>query len=377
MSTPEVLPVPPAPAGSDTLLAIDELGVRFATEAGSVQAVSGVTLSLKRGEVLAIVGESGSGKSVSALTLLGLTRGPGTTITGRAEFDGIDLLGATDRELQKVRGKRISMVFQDPMSSLNPVHRVGNQISEQILAHEDVSKHVAKQRAIEAMGDVGIPRPAERADSYPHEFSGGMRQRVMIAMALSCGPELLIADEPTTALDVTVQAQILDLILRLRDERGMAVLLVTHDLGVVAETADNVAVMYGGRIVEQAACEDLFADPRHPYAWGLIGSIPPITGERPEYLPTIGGTPPSPRALPTGCAFRPRCPHEFEKCAEMPPLSEATPGHFDRCWIPLEDKRKKRTGESGVIGLHMSEEAEAELLAMETAETTQDPPHDD
>ncbi len=376
MSTPEAITNEPVPGHGPALLEIDELGVRFATEAGAVQAVSGVTLSLRRGEVLALVGESGSGKSVSALTLLGLTRGPGTTITGRATFDGIDLLAASDKALQKVRGKRISMVFQDPMSSLNPVHRVGNQIAEQVLAHEDVSKSVAKQRAIEAMGDVGIPRPAERADSYPHEFSGGMRQRVMIAMALSCGPELLVADEPTTALDVTVQAQILDLILRLRDERNMAVLLVTHDLGVVAETADNVAVMYGGRIVEQASCEDLFRDPRHPYAWGLIGSIPPIIGKRPEYLPTIGGTPPSPRALPPGCAFRPRCPHAFDRCLEMPALTEDTPGHFDRCWIPLEEKRTKRVDAGGLIGLHMGEREEEKLLATETAETTEDPRHD-
>lgn len=375
MSTPEVLTKEPAPPAGGSLLQIDELGVQFTTEAGAVQAVSGVSLTIARGEVLALVGESGSGKSVSALTLLGLTRGHGTTITGKAEFDGVDLLGADDKALRKIRGKRISMVFQDPMSSLNPVHRVGNQIAEQILAHEDVSKDVARKRAIEAMGDVGIPRPGERAGSYPHEFSGGMRQRVMIAMALACGPELLIADEPTTALDVTVQAQILDLILRLRDDRGMAVLLVTHDLGVVAETADNVAVMYGGRIVERASCEDLFRDPRHPYAWGLIGSIPPIVGERPEYLPTIGGAPPSPRALPTGCAFRPRCPHEFDRCSELPPLNEATPGHSDRCWLPLDEKRTRRAGADGVIGLHLTEAQEEALLVDESAESTEDPHH--
>ncbi len=365
----------PAGAGSAPLLQVEELGVRFTTESGGVQAVSGVTLSVDRGQVLAVVGESGSGKSVSALTLLGLTRGPGTTISGRAVFDGLDLLGASDAELRKVRGKRIAMVFQDPMSSLNPVHRVGDQIAEQIRVHEDVGKKEAGRRAIEAMGDVGIPRPAERAGSYPHEFSGGMRQRVMIAMALSCSPELLIADEPTTALDVTVQAQILDLMLRLRDERGMAVMLVTHDLGVVAETADEVAVMYGGRIVEQASCEELFADPRHPYSWGLIGAIPPLTGDRPEYLPTIGGAPPSPRALPPGCAFQPRCPHRFDRCAEMPPLNPATAGHLDRCWLGLDEKRAKRADADGNIGLHLSDEAEAELLIEETAEATEDPHH--
>ncbi|MBJ7472254.1 MAG: ABC transporter ATP-binding protein, partial [Solirubrobacteraceae bacterium] len=280
-----------------------------------------------------------------------------------------------ERDLQRVRGKRIAMVFQDPMSSLNPVHRVGDQIAEQIRVHEDVSKAEAGRRAIEAMGDVGIPRPAERAGSYPHEFSGGMRQRVMIAMALSCSPELLIADEPTTALDVTVQAQILDLMLRLRDERGMAVLLVTHDLGVVAETADNVAVMYGGRIVEQATCEDLFADPRHPYAWGLIGAIPPIVGERPERLATIGGTPPSPRALPDGCAFRPRCPHEFGRCSEMPPLTMATPGHWDRCWLSMDDKRAKRVGPDGAIGLYTAVNGEATAAVDAPATGTEEQHH--
>ncbi len=374
MTAPLQKPPPSEPAAAP-LLQVEELGVRFATEAGQVQAVSGVTLSVDRGQVLAVVGESGSGKSVSALTLLGLTRGPGTTITGRAVFDGIDLLGATERELQKVRGKRIAMVFQDPMSSLNPVHRVGDQIAEQILAHEDVSKAQARKLAIDAMGDVGIPRPAERAGSYPHEFSGGMRQRVMIAMALSCSPELLIADEPTTALDVTVQAQILDLMLTLRDDRGMAVMLVTHDLGVVAETADEVAVMYGGRIVEQATCEELFADPRHPYAWGLIGAIPPIIGDRPEYLPTIGGAPPSPRALPPGCPFQPRCPHRFDRCAELPPLEAATPGHLDRCWLSIDQKRSKRVGPDGTIGLHLTDEAETALLIDETADATEHPDH--
>jgi oligopeptide/dipeptide ABC transporter ATP-binding protein len=346
---------PTAAGGPDTpasvLLDIDGLGVAFPSDRGPVHAVRDVRLTLRRGEVLAVVGESGSGKSVTAMTLLGLTRGPGTVITGSATFDGIDLIGASDPQLRAIRGKRIAMVFQDPMSSLNPVMRIGDQIAEQIRVHEGLGKADARRRTIEALTEVGIPRAAERVDSYPHEFSGGMRQRVMIAMALSCGPELLIADEPTTALDVTVQAQILDLILRLRDERGMSVMLVTHDLGVVAETADQVAVMYGGRIVEQAPCEALFADPRHPYSWGLIGSIPPLTGERPERLPTIAGTPPSPLALPAGCPFRARCPHEFDRCTEVPPLEEASPGHLDRCWLPLDDQRQLRQGADGRIGL--------------------------
>lgn len=359
----------PAPAGgtaSDVLLEIEGLGVAFPSERGPVHAVRDVSLTMRRGDVLAVVGESGSGKSVTALTLLGLTRGPGTQITGKATFDGIDLLAAQDRELRTIRGKRIAMVFQDPMSSLNPVIRIGEQIAEQIRVHEGASKDEARKRTIEALTEVGIPRAAERIDSYPHEFSGGMRQRVMIAMALACGPELLIADEPTTALDVTVQAQILDLILRLRDERGMSVLLVTHDLGVVAETADHVAVMYGGRIVERASCDELFADPRHPYAWGLLGSIPPLTGERPEYLPTIAGTPPSPTALPAGCPFRARCPHEFEQCGELPPLNERSPGHLDRCWLPLEEARLRRTGPDGRIGL-LHDEAATVAAAEESA----------
>ncbi len=343
----------PAPVGASpaALLEVRDLGVTFASGAGPVHAVRELTLDVAAGEIVALVGESGSGKSVSALTLLGLTRGPGTAISGSAVFDGIDLIAASSRELQQVRGSRIAMVFQDPMSSLNPVQHIGAQIAEQIRAHDDVSKSEARRRAIDALGEVGIPHPQERAGSFPHEFSGGMRQRAMIAMALSCGPQLLLADEPTTALDVTVQAQILDLIMRLRDERGMAVLLVTHDLGVVAETADRVAVMYGGRIVEQATCEALFGDPRHPYAWGLLGSIPPMDGPRPERLPTIAGTPPSPTALPSGCSFRSRCPHEFARCGEAPLLSQSTPEHADRCWLTLEEQRSLRVLPAGTIGL--------------------------
>jgi peptide/nickel transport system ATP-binding protein/oligopeptide transport system ATP-binding protein len=341
-------------ASHQRLLTIDDLSVTFGTDEGKVKAVSDVSLDINRGEIVALVGESGSGKSVTSTTLLGLTRDRYTTIEGSAKLGDLELLTASNRQLQGVRGKRIAMIFQDPMSSLNPVHKIGKQIAEQIRAHESVSKKDAKARAIELMATVGIPRAAERVDSYPHEFSGGMRQRVMIAMALSCSPELLIADEPTTALDVTVQAQILELILKLREEIGMSVLLVTHDLGVVAQTADRVAVMYGGRIVEQAPVEELFDDPRHPYTWGLIGSIPPLSGDRLLRLPAIAGAPPSPKQLPSGCPFAPRCPHVHEHCKELPPLvaaDPATPTHTDRCWLELDDKRSRRVTENGSIGL--------------------------
>ncbi len=341
------------------LLTLEELAVSFRSGDGPVAAVRGASLTIGRGEVVALVGESGSGKSVTAMTLMGLTRGANTTISGTADFAGTELLAAGDSELRAIRGKRIAMVFQDPMSSLNPVHRIGAQIVEQILAHEPVGKAEARRRAIEALREVGIPRPEERVDAYPHEFSGGMRQRVMIAMALACSPELLIADEPTTALDVTVQAQIVDLLLRLREEREMSVLLVTHDLGLVAEIADSVAVMYGGRIVEQAPAVELFADPRHPYTWGLLGSIPPIDGERPALLPTIPGTPPAPSALPPGCSFAPRCPHAFDRCAELPPLQAAGEGHAVRCWLDADQQRALRVGPAGEIGLFAPEQAEA------------------
>ncbi|MDO9353293.1 MAG: ABC transporter ATP-binding protein [Solirubrobacteraceae bacterium] len=354
-AAPSFEKAPPTAAGGAPLLRIADLGVTFASAAGPVHAVREVSLDLHAGQVTALVGESGSGKSVTALTLLGLTRDRGTTVTGSAMFDGVDLVTAPDRTLQGIRGKRIAMVFQDALSALNPVYRVGAQIAEAIQAHEQVGKAEARRRAVEALAEVGIPQASERADAYPHEFSGGMRQRVMIAMALSCQPELLLADEPTTALDVTVQAQILDLLLRLKEERGMGVLIVTHDLGVVAETADRVAVMYGGRIVEEASCEDLFADPLHPYTWGLLGSVPPIDGPKPERLPAIAGAPPSPTALPDGCSFRSRCPHEFSACTGLPSLEAATTGagdrHADRCWLPDEQARAVRHVGEGRIGL--------------------------
>ena len=332
-------------ATESPLLHVDDLHVSFVTEEGRVKAVDGVSFSVNRGEVVAIVGESGSGKSVTAMTLMGLTRGPNARFEGSATFDGTELVRADDAVLRKIRGARIAMVFQDPMSSLDPVYRVGQQIVEQIRVHEDVSKAQAMDRAVAMMERVGIPRAAERLRSYPHEFSGGMRQRVMIAMALSCSPDLLIADEPTTALDVTIQAQILDELRTLRDETNAGVILVTHDLGVVADIADRVIVMYAGRVVEQGTLDEIFYDPQHPYTWGLLGSITRLDSDRAERLPAIPGQPPSLLRPPKGCAFRPRCPHAFAKCTEDPPLINRSPessDSLDRCFLEVEDKRRLR-----------------------------------
>jgi oligopeptide/dipeptide ABC transporter ATP-binding protein len=328
------------------LLEIDDLRVSFATEDGIVKAVDGVSFSIDSGEVVAIVGESGSGKSVTAMTLLGLTRGPNAKFEGTAIYDGLDLITAPESQLRKIRGAGIAMVFQDPMSSLDPVYKIGTQISEQIRVHyPKVSKAQALDRAAELMERVGIPRAGDRLKSYPHEFSGGMRQRVMIAMALSCSPKLLIADEPTTALDVTIQAQILDELRQLRSETGAGVILVTHDLGVVADIADRVVVMYAGRVVEQGTLDELFYDPQHPYTWGLLGSITRVDQDRSQRLPAIPGMPPSLLRPPQGCHFRPRCPHAFDRCTEVPELISHlpdAPAHLDRCWLSTEDKRTKR-----------------------------------
>ncbi len=336
------------------LLHVEELKVSFNTDDGVLRAVDGVSFDVAAGEVVAIVGESGSGKSVSGMTLMGLTRSPNTTVEGIATLSGMDLLGASEDELRKVRGNDIAMIFQDPMSSLNPVYRVGDQIVEQIRVHNpDVSKSDAMARAVELMERVGVPRAAERLRSYPHEFSGGMRQRVMIAMALSCSPKLLIADEPTTALDVTIQAQILDELRNLRSESDAGIILVTHDLAVVADIADRVVVMYSGRVVEQGTLDELFYDPQHPYTWGLLGSITRIDRDRATKLPAIAGMPPSLLSAPQGCHFRPRCPHAFTKCAEVPALESRipdAPAHLDRCWLPVDRKRELRTVD-GRIGL--------------------------
>jgi oligopeptide/dipeptide ABC transporter ATP-binding protein len=338
-------------SSSNELLRVEHLKVDFRTEGGVVHAVDDVSFTLRRGEVLSVVGESGSGKSVSAMSLMGLTRARNADITGVARLaDGTDLIGASEKTLRRIRGRRISMIFQDPMSALTPVYRVGDQIAEQIRTHERVSRSAARARAVDLLRRVGIPRPQERARAYPHEFSGGMRQRVMIAMALSCSPEILIADEPTTALDVTIQAQILNEIEDLRAETGVGVILITHDLGVVAEVADRVVVMYAGRVVEEANLRQLFKDPMHPYTWGLLGSVPRIDKDRPERLPTIAGSPPSLLDPPQGCHFITRCPHRMPKCTEEPPLAETggVAGHRDRCWIEAEDKRRLRTVNGGI-----------------------------
>jgi peptide/nickel transport system ATP-binding protein len=343
------------------LLTVDDLKVSFATEDGVVRAVDGVSFTVDPGEVVAIVGESGSGKSVTAMTLLGLTRGPNSKFEGTATFDGTELINASPKQLQRIRGAGIAMVFQDPMSSLDPVYRVGDQIVEQVRAHEKVSKAQAMDRAVEMMERVGIPRAKERLRSYPHEFSGGMRQRVMIAMALSCSPKLLLADEPTTALDVTIQAQILDEMRTLREESGAGIILVTHDLGVVADIADRVIVMYSGRVVEQGTLDDIFYNPQHPYTWGLLGSITRIDADRSRRLPAIAGQPPSVLRAPTGCHFRPRCPHAFDKCGEVPELEHRQPDvptSLDRCFLSVADKLRLRVvGDQ--IGLSKPAEPEA------------------
>ncbi len=339
---------------AERLLDVEDLQVSFVTEDGVVRAVDGVSFTLDRGEVLAIVGESGSGKSVTAMTLMGLTRGPNSRFGGSARLGGRELVTASEDELQRIRGEEIAMIFQDPISSLSPVHRIGTQIVEQIRAHEKISKAAALDRAVQLMERVGIPRAAERARAYPHEFSGGMRQRAMIAMALSLSPSVLIADEPTTALDVTIQAQILDEIRQLKRESDSGVIFVTHDLGVVADIADRVVVMYSGRVVEHGTLDEIFYDPQHPYTWGLLGSVTRMDREPPRRLPAIPGQPPSLVNAPQGCHFRPRCPHAFDKCGEVPPLesrvSEA-PEHLDRCWLSVEEKRTKREVEDGRIGL--------------------------
>jgi oligopeptide/dipeptide ABC transporter ATP-binding protein len=328
----------------ERLLEVEDLSVHFATEDGMVRAVDGVSFTLDRGEVVGVVGESGSGKSVTAMTIMGLTRGVNAKFDGAVRYQGTDLLQISDTAMQNYRGNEIGMIFQDPMTSLNPVYRVGEQITEAIRAHEQIDKRQARKRAVELLKQVGIPNPESRVDDFPHQFSGGMRQRAMIAMALSCNPAILIADEPTTALDVTIQAQIIELIGRLKPDFDSAVIMITHDLGVVADIADEILVMYAGRVVEAAATRDLFYDPQMPYTWGLLGSIPRLDRPRPERLYSIKGAPPSLINAPPGCKFRPRCPHAFEKCMEEPRLEQRveTPGHLDRCWLDVEYKRTHR-----------------------------------
>ncbi len=317
-----------------SVLHVENLRVSFpGGPQGRVYPVDGVSFSLERGRTLALVGESGCGKSLTSLALLRLIPSPGRIEDGSTMRLGeTDVLALRGEALRQIRGRRIGMIFQDPMTSLNPVFTVGDQIAEGVLAHFDVPKAEARRRALHLLQEVGIPDPAERLDAYPHQLSGGMRQRVMIANALSAEPEILIADEPTTALDVTVQAQILEVLDRLRDARGMAVLLITHDLGIVAGRADRVAVMYAGQIVEEAPTARLFARPSHPYTQGLFASVPRLTGPV-ERLSPIAGSVPPPGAWPTGCRFRPRCPQAFEKSGTMPPLLPVEPDHRMRCWL--------------------------------------------
>ena len=324
---------------TEALLDVQDLRVSFRTERGLVRAVDGVSFSVLPGEVLGVVGESGCGKSVTMMAVMRLIRDPNAVIEGRVVYKGRDLMTLSSDEMRSVRRAEIAMIFQDPMTSLNPVYTVGWQIAEQVRAHEKVSGASAKARAIELLGSVGIPRPAGRVDDFPHQFSGGMRQRVMIAMALSCNPDLLIADEPTTALDVTIQAQILELIVELQRETGTALILITHDLGIVAETAQRVVVMYAGRKVEEAGVEELFAMPLHPYTQGLMASIPRLPSMRGESstpggrLTEIPGMVPALTNLPEGCLFAPRCALADSRCrSKYPPYEEKRPGHSAACW---------------------------------------------
>jgi peptide/nickel transport system ATP-binding protein len=328
---------------SAPLLEVRDLRVEYDTGDGVLHAVDGVSYSMERGSALGIVGESGSGKSVSSMTVMGLTRFQGARISGEVLFEGSDLLQASEDEMRRIRGNDIAMIFQDPLSSLHPFYRVGKQLAEAVRAHRDVSKQEANNRAVELLDMVDIPEPRRRAQSYPHEFSGGMRQRAMIAMALANDPKVLIADEPTTALDVTVQAQILELIRRLQHEFDTAVVMITHDLGVIAETVDDVAVMYAGRIVERAPTETIFRAPEHPYTWGLLKSIPRLDVPREAPLVPIPGSPPSLIARPSGCFFHPRCPYVRESHRRTdPPLAPlpGDPGHQVACLLTPEKRRE-------------------------------------
>ena len=325
------------------LLEVRNLTVHFETEDGIVKAVDGVSYAVEHGQALGIVGESGSGKSVSSMTVMGLTRARNARISGEILFEGRDLLKADDAELRKLRGDDIAMIFQDPLSSLHPFYKIGVQLTEAVRTHRDVSKAQALDRAVEMLNLVGIPDAKRSVDSYPHEFSGGMRQRVMIAMALINNPKLLIADEPTTALDVTVQAQILELIERLQSELDTAIVLITHDLGVVAQVADEIAVMYAGRIVEHGVARTIFSDPEHPYTWGLLRSIPRLDLPREEPLVPIPGRPPSLIQLPSGCSFHPRCPYVQESHKEIDPRIEPVPDdprHQVACLLTSEERRE-------------------------------------
>lgn len=335
----------------EPLLEVRDLRTYFATPAGVARAVDGVSFEVNRGETVGLVGESGCGKSVTGFSILRLIPPPGSIQSGSSIlFENEDLLSLSERRLRGLRGDRISMIFQEPMSALNPVFTVGDQIAEVVRVHRNTSRREAWQRAVEMLELVGIPEPAERARQYPHQLSGGMRQRVLIAMALVLDPALVIADEPTTALDVTIQAQILELLQELQSRLGTAILMITHDLGVIAEVASRVIVMYGGQVVEEAAVGELFARPSHPYTEGLLGAMPKL-GSRGGRLRTIPGTVPPPTAWPTGCRFRDRCPHAWERCAsEVPPLYQVGPGHVARCHLVDEPARRRELSPAEVAG---------------------------
>ncbi|WP_060721998.1 ABC transporter ATP-binding protein [Pseudonocardia sp. EC080625-04] len=322
---------PAAPARAGTLLGVDDLHVEFVTDHGWSTVVAGVSFDVREREIVGLVGESGSGKTVTGLSVLGLLpRGVGRITSGAVRFGDRDLSELSGRELRAVRGNEVAMVFQEPMTSLNPAFRIGDQIAETVRLHRGVSRRAARERAVEVLDLVGIPHARRRVDDYPHEFSGGMRQRAMIAMAVSCEPRLLIADEPTTALDVTIQAQVLELLATMQRDLGMSVLLVTHDLGVVAEVCERVVVMYAGQVVERAGVGELFDHPRHPYTEGLLAAMPQL-GSRGQRLPSIPGRTPEPWAMPPGCRFAPRCGRATTVCGEPPPLVTARPGHLSRC----------------------------------------------
>jgi len=336
-----------------TLLEVRDLRIQFPTNDGLVKAVDGVSFSLDRGATLGIVGESGSGKSVTSLGIMGLHQGTNAQISGSIRLDGEELVGAPSSRVRELRGSKMAMIFQDPLSALHPYYTVGAQIAEAYLVHNQVGKNVARKHAVDMLGRVGIPQPAARVDDYPHQFSGGMRQRAMIAMALSCDPELLIADEPTTALDVTVQAQILDLIWDLQQEYHSAVIIITHDLGVVAELSDDILVMYAGRMSEYGKAEDVFDRPGHPYTWGLLASMPRIDEARLARLLPIPGTPPSLIRVPPGCPFHPRCRYagltDGRSQTEIPTLREVEPGHLIACHLTADQRRKARDEQLGEI----------------------------
>jgi peptide/nickel transport system ATP-binding protein len=338
-TTPVLSPAaaPHASASQEgALLDVRGLKTYFFTEGGTVQAVDGIDLAVRRGETLGVVGESGSGKSVTSLSIMRLVAFPGRTVEGQIVFDGVELLELDEEEMRNIRGNRISMIFQQPTTCLNPVFKVGEQIVEALQIHQGLNSAEARKRTIELLALVGLPDPQRRVGQYPHELSGGQCQRVMIAMALACSPELLIADEPTTALDVTIQAQILDLMRALREKVNTAIILITHDLGVVAEMCDTVAVMYAGQIVEYADVRGLFAMPKHPYTEGLLASIP-VLGKVEDELATIPGTVPSLVNPPEGCRFKERCPYRFEKCDQDVPLFDLPGGRQSRCWLREEE----------------------------------------